>query len=207
MANSRATSCTDAEKFISSSHSSHRHVSHRLGWIPDPNFSSEGPWNSVVLQTGALPTLWTKQVEKDSLGTRPPGVIIADCEIQLERGVCLIHNFRVFVPTHAARRKPLRLHGCNILGTSHLASQHACSYGYHIAKDASSPHRAVSRTAFRRATQAASEQGSWSSLTIYCLRQSLLLHHRRSRPQKSRQAALAQAASWRNSSSGCIYTA
>jgi len=35
-----------------------------------------------------------QQVEQDSLGTRPPGVSIADCKIQLERDVCLIHNLK-----------------------------------------------------------------------------------------------------------------
>lgn len=47
---------------------------------------------------GALPTLWMKQVEQDNLGTRPQGITIADCEIQLERDVCLIHKLEYLSP-------------------------------------------------------------------------------------------------------------
>lgn len=114
--------------------------------------------------------------------------------------------FRVFVPTYAARRKPLGLHGCNILGTramntsaytlswalnikGHIIPMPCCLWDYTQKGHAGSPSR----------------QGSWSSLMIYCLCQSLLLCCRRSQPwEKSLQAALAQAASSPNCSAGCI---
>lgn len=68
--------------------------------------------------------------------------------------------------------------------------------------DTSPPHHVLSGTAFRKAKQAASRQGSWSSLTIYCLHESLPLHRGRARP--GAKSCQAQAASSCNCSSGCI---
>lgn len=202
-ANARATSCAHAQKFTSSSHSSHRHVSHWLGQIPDANFNSEGPWKTVVLRTGALPTLRMKQVEQDSLGTRPQGIIIADCKIQLERDVCLIHNLECLsLPMQLEVNCSDRM-GPTFWAHEPWAPQRTCCHGYEIPKAA--PHRAVSGTAFRKAMQAASGKGSWSSLMIYCLRP---LCRGRSRPrEKSCQVALAQGASSLNCSGGCICVA
>lgn len=60
--------------------------------------NKEGPWQSLVLQTGALPTLWMKQVEQDSLGTTPRSIITAVRGIQLERDVCPIHSLKSVCP-------------------------------------------------------------------------------------------------------------
>lgn len=70
---------------------------------------------------GALPTLWMKQVEQDSLWTTPQGIITADSGIQSERDVCWVHNLRVFIPPHAAITKQLRLHECNVWAHKHLS--------------------------------------------------------------------------------------
>lgn len=138
---------------------------------------------------------------------------MADYEIQPERDVCLIHNLEYSSPLMLLEGNRSDCMGATFWAQEPRTPQRTRCHGLKISKDTPSPCHAVSGTTFRKAMQVASRQGSWSSLMIYCLCQSLLLRCRRSQPwEKSlqaapAQAALAQAASSPNCSTGCIWMA